>query len=264
MDPICFHLGPRPVYWYGIMVAAAFLACMLHLTWRGKKEGRPAAFVSDLGFWIMVCAILGARAAYVVANWGKFTEAPGEIIRIDKGGLVFYGGFLGAWLATVIFARVRRESLWSLWDFLATTIPLGHAIGRLGCFLNSCCYGAEGRFPWSVFMEGRWRHPVQLYEALFNLALFAFLNWFYPRRRRDGRVAALYLMLYPLGRFCLEFFRGDERLGWLGLNAAQWTSLLLILCGLAFWHWRSRVNKFQTPNSNNRSTALRALSHGNN
>ncbi len=235
MDPVCFHIGPRPIYWYGLMVAAAFLACMAHLALLGKKEERPAAFVSDLGFWIMIGAILGARTAYVLANWAEFAAAPGLIFRVDQGGLIYYGGLIGAALATIAFARLKREPLWPLWDFIATALPLGHAIGRVGCFLNGCCYGALSALPWSVSAGGGLRHPVQLYEALYNLALFALLLRLYPRRPRDGRLAALYLILYPLGRLVLEFFRGDDRLRWLGIPVAQEVSLGLLLAGAALW-----------------------------
>lgn len=236
MNPICFHIGQRPIYWYGVMVAVAFLACLAHLNLAAKKERRPAAFVSDLVFWIMIGAILGARLAYVAANWSEFAAAPGHIFRVDQGGLIYYGGLVGAALATVVFARVKREPLLALWDFIATALPLGHAIGRIGCFLNGCCYGALACWlPWSVNTQDGPRHPVQLYEAAFNLALFAFVNLLYPRRDRDGRVAALYLMLYPLGRFVMEYFRGDDRLRYLGLNVAQEISLALIGGGVALW-----------------------------
>ena len=235
MNPICFYIGHRPIYWYGIMVAIAFLACLAQLNLLGRKEGRSAAFISDLVFWIMIGAILGARLAYVIANWSDFAAAPGLIFRIDQGGLIYYGGLIGAALATIVFARVKREPLWALWDFIATALPLGHAIGRIGCFLNGCCYGALCSLPWSVHAQGGLRHPVQLYEAIFNLALFALMNWLYPRRPRDGRLAALYLILYPLGRFVMEFFRGDARLHWLGFNVAQEISLGLVLCGVALW-----------------------------
>ncbi len=240
MDPVCFHIGPRPIYWYGVMVATAFLACLAHLVLRGRAEGRPAALASDLVFWIMVGAILGARLAYVAANWRDFIAAPGLIFRFDQGGLIYYGGLAGGALASVGFAFAKREPLWPLWDWLATALPLGHALGRVGCFLNGCCYGALTALPWGAVAHGGLRHPVQLYEAFFNLALYAFLNWRYPRRSWDGQISALYLLLYPLGRLVLEYFRGDERLRWAGLNAAQAVSLGLLLCGAAIWLGRSR------------------------
>ncbi len=235
MDPVAFTIGSRPIYWYGVLVATAFIATVAHWNILARKEGRPAGFGSDLGFWIMLSGILGARVAYVLANPALFFPDVLEIIRIDKGGLVFYGGFIGACIALAVFARRHKLGLWSMADFAITGVPLGHAIGRIGCFLNGCCYGSPTSLPWCVEAHDACRHPTQLYEAAFNLAVYGLLLWFYPRRRKDGTVFALYLIAYPLGRFLLEFLRGDERLHWLGFNMAQEISVVLVIAGAALW-----------------------------
>lgn len=235
MSSVCFYILGRPVYWYGLLMAAAFLAGVTHLAVLGRREGRSFSFVSDLCFWVMLSGIAGARAAYVLANPDYFLKAPGLIFRVDQGGLIFYGGFLGAALAAVIYARIKRAPLWPFADFIITTLPLGQALGRIGCFFNGCCYGTASTAPWSVVVAGVARHPTPLYEALFSLAVFSLLLLFYRRNSRPGRVLALYLILYPLGRFWLEFFRGDERLQWLGLNVAQELSLILLATGILLW-----------------------------
>ena len=235
MHSVCFFIFGRPVYWYGIMIAAAFLACITHLSVLGRREGRSYGFVSDLGFWIMVAGVIGARSAYVLANLSYFANEPSQIMRVDQGGLVYYGGFIGAALASIIYARLKRVPLLPFADFVITALPLGQAIGRIGCFLNGCCYGAPGAWPWCVSVAGAERHPVPLYETFFCLALYGILVWYYRRRPRSGRVFALYLILYPLGRFLLEFWRGDERLQWLGMNVAQELSLVLLASGVLIW-----------------------------
>ncbi|MDP2989672.1 MAG: prolipoprotein diacylglyceryl transferase [Kiritimatiellota bacterium] len=235
MDPVCFNIGSRPIYWYGVMIAAAFLAFITHLSMLGRREGRSYAFVSDLGFWVMVAGIIGARIAYVLANLNYFIKDPTLIIRVDQGGLIYYGGFLGAVLAAVIYARVKRAPFRPFADFVITALPLGQAIGRIGCFLNSCCYGTPGTWPWCVVVDGVERHPAPLYETIFCLAVYGILLWYYRQRPRSGRVFALYLILYPLGRFLLEFWRGDERLHWLGMNVAQELSLVLLATGILIW-----------------------------
>jgi len=235
MSPVCFFIFGRPIYWYGIMVAAAFLACITHLSVLGRREGRSYAFVSDLGFWVMVAGIIGARISYVLANLNYFITNPALIIRVDQGGLIYYGGFIGAVLAAVIYARVKRVPFRPFADFIVTALPLGQAIGRIGCFLNGCCYGTPGTWPWCVVMDGVERHPTQLYESFFCLAVYCLLLWYYRQRPRSGRVFALYLILYPLGRFLLEFWRGDERLQWLGMNVAQEISLLILAAGILIW-----------------------------
>jgi phosphatidylglycerol---prolipoprotein diacylglyceryl transferase len=235
MDPVCFHIGQRPIYWYGVLVACAFLAAVAHWNALARREKRPAGFGSELGFWVMLCGIVGARIAYVAANWALFRAEPLEILRIDRGGLVYYGGFLGAAAGLAVLARVRREPVLRLADFAVTGLPLGHALGRIGCFLNSCCYGSPTALPWCVHAHDACRHPTQLYEAALNFALYGLLLRFFLRRTTDGRTLALYLLLYPPARFLVEFLRGDERLRWLGVDVAQLLSLFLLVAGAALW-----------------------------
>ncbi len=250
MHPICFQLGVRPIYWFGVLMALAFMAVITHWNRLALRTDRPRGFGADLGFWLILAGILGARLAHVLANLPEFSAHPLEILRIDHGGLVYYGGFIGGGLAALLFARIRGEPLWALADFTITGIPLGHALGRIGCFLNGCCYGAATNLPWGVHFppshetHGVAVHPTQLYETAFNLALYGLVLWFYLRRRRAGapagRVLALYLLLYPPFRCLVEFLRGDARLPGLGLNVAQDVSLALFAAGVIVWFLRGR------------------------
>ena len=195
------------------------------------------------GFWLMASGIVGSRLAYVAANWSYYRDNPLEIVRIDQGGLIFYGGFLLACAALVIFARRHRVPVWHMADFAIPALAIGHALGRMGCFLNGCCYGrpAGDAFcgiayppicePGKLF-PGVPLYPVQLIESACLLALWLVLVWAYPRRRKDGAVFALYLVLYPPIRFALEYLRGDERQSWLALDVAQVTSIGLFLAGI--------------------------------
>lgn len=236
MDPICFTLFGRSIYWYGILMATAFLAAVAHMSWTGRREGRPPGMASELMVWVMLAGIVGARTAYVLGHLREFIRQPMEIPRVDHGGLVYYGGFVGAILLVWIYSRWRRQGLWQLADWIGGALPLGHAIGRVGCFLNGCCYGKPSTAWWAVFSHDNFRLPIQLIEAAFNLALYGVLLWIRPRRQREGDLFVLYLVLYPIGRFLLEFLRGDERLRWMGMNVAQLFSLLLLI--LAFILWR--------------------------
>lgn len=255
MCPIFLQIGPIKIFWFGVMMALGCFAGLLSWTWLGRREGRDFAFASDLLFWLMIPAIIGARLAYLLANWPYYAAHVGEIWRIDRGGLIYYGGVIAATVAVVVFARVRKQDWRELFDFVATALPLAHAFGRAGCFLNGCCHGIpwDGplavRFPYDSpagqrqFEQGLIHgpsdgtlpvHPVQLYEAAFNLALYAFLVWLYRRRTRAGTTAAAYLILYPIGRFLMEFLRGDERLPFLGVTAAQAVSLGLLAAGVVW------------------------------
>lgn len=237
MHPICFQIGSRPIYWYGVMMAAAFLAAILHWNWLARRSDKPDNYGYDLAFYLMLAGILGARINYVIANFQDFKTEPLSIIRIDQGGLIYYGGFIGAILAAIIFARVKKEHFVQLADFAITAIPLGHALGRIGCFLNGCCYGTEGTTPWCCLLHDTLRHPVQLYETGWNLLVYVTITLFFLRRKLPGTVFALYLILYPCGRFILEYWRGDTRQMLHGLTTAQAFSLILILTGVSLWSW---------------------------
>lgn len=257
IDPVCITVFGRPIYWYGVFMALAFGAGLLHWTLLGRREGRPPGFASDLSFWLIVGGIGGARLAYVLGNWREFADTPGLIFRVDKGGLVFYGGFFGAWLAVWLFARARHAPVLKLFDFTLTALPLGHAFGRIGCFINGCCQGsphvgllsctypAKSAVWWSQMQDGLipanapaslpvW--PVQLFEALGNLILYAVLMAVYRRRPADGSIFVLYFLLYPILRFNLEFLRGDlsDRVVVHGLTSAQWVSAGLFASALVF------------------------------
>ncbi len=256
MHPVCFYIGSRPIYWYGVMMALAFMAGVIHWTRLGRHAGRDSAFASDLALWIMIGGVGGARIAYVAANWPDYAAAPWTVFRVDQGGLIYYGGFFGALAALFLFARIRHERLLGLLDFVATAVPLGHAIGRVGCFLNGCCGGkpvADWLAPGShvgllsalrpLMTFGLPNYPVQLYESAYNLVVYALLRRAYRRPHSGGAITAQYLMWYPAGRFFLEWLRGDGRLRWGPLDAAQYISLALFAGGLLLYRAARRSHE---------------------
>jgi phosphatidylglycerol:prolipoprotein diacylglycerol transferase len=252
MHPLFIEIGPLKIYWFGVMMALGFLSGLGTWVWLGRREGRDFAFCSDLLLWIMVGGIVGARLAYVLANLETFLNDPMAVFFVHQGGLVYYGGFVGGTLGLAAFARRRGVSLTSLMDLVVTAIPLAHALGRVGCFLNGCCHGRLSDVAWAVrypaesipwwqqveeFLVSRGTgralpvHPTQLYEAAFNLALYGILVVLYRRRRFRGQVACWYLLTYPVERFCVEFLRGDARVRLGGLTSAQWVSMGLFILG---------------------------------
>ncbi len=235
VDPVAFNIPwlGHPVYWYGILVALGFVAALTHWSATAQRVGMPKGVASDLAFIVMFGGILGARALYVAADWAYFSANPIEIIRIDRGGLVFYGGFLAAAIAVVVMARIRDIPVLKLGDFTVSALPLGHAFGRIGCLLNGCCYGSTCDLPWAVHTAGAMRHPVQAYEALFNLLLYLVLLRVLLKGGRNGWIIAIYLIGYSAWRFTIEFWRGDDRMpGAFGLDAAQNLSLALFAVGI--------------------------------
>ena len=230
------------MYWYGICAAAGFMASILHWGWLAPRVGRVPGTGSDLALWIMLGGIIGARAAFVVANWGQFQGNLGSIFALHEGGLIYYGGAFGGLLATLAYARVRKEPLWPLGDFVITALPLAHALGRIGCFTRGCCYGALcPPHGWYVELNGETRYPVQLYESAANLILYLLLLLtVFKTRNRPGLTVAAYCVGYGTIRFCTEFFRGDERMSWDRFDVAQWISLSLIATGFIVAALRSR------------------------
>lgn len=258
MQPIFIQFGSLVIRWYGVMMALGFISALGLWTWLGKKSGRSMNYASDLLLWLIISGIIGARLAYIIANLREFIDEPKLIPRIDLGGLIFYGGLLGGIAGLYFFARKKGESFLEVADFTVVAVPLAHAFGRVGCFLNGCCYGKIWYGPWAVMYPSPYPghpggfawfdhlranmiiqsclyslpvHPVQLYEATFNLLIFLILLLGYHRRKIQGSVTYQYLLLYPIARFVLEFFRGDERQKFLSLSIAQWLSIPLFLSG---------------------------------
>ncbi len=258
-DRIALQIGFVTIYWYGLFVAAGFLTALVVMQWRSGKVGIPGAAVSDLTFAAMVGGIVGARCLYVLLNLNDYLRDPVEIIRIDHGGLVFYGGFFGATVAVMYVVRRYRLEVRSVADLFAVGVPLGHAVGRLGCFFNGCCFGRTGGGVFATTYpreSGVWYtqigqgdvtetasaclpvHPTQLYEALLNVAIAFILL----RRHRavPGQVFALYLMMYGGGRFVIEAFRGDYLHRHAGLSVSQIICLVIFPIGVALYRYCGR------------------------
>jgi phosphatidylglycerol---prolipoprotein diacylglyceryl transferase len=246
VHPIALNLGPLSIHWYGVMVAVAFLVGLWTASRRGLREGIAAERIIDLGPWLIIGAIIGARGLYVVSYWREFFAGKpmAEIFMVWKGGLVYYGGFIGAALACILYTRLKKLPLWKVADVLAPSIALGSVFGRIGCLLNGCCYGRACNLPWAIrFPAGNPLnpptypvHPTEVYDSLLNLGLYALLAWLYRRKKFDGQVFGVYLVGYAVLRSFVEMFRGDypEYQHYLGgwATPAHLVSILILAAGL--------------------------------
>jgi phosphatidylglycerol---prolipoprotein diacylglyceryl transferase len=244
VHPIALQLGSFTVHWYGVMIALAFLAGLWTATRRARRTNTPGEKIADVTFWLMAGAIAGARAAYVATYWKtEFAHQPlAEIFMIQHGGLVYYGGFIGATLAGSIYVCWKRLPLWKVTDVLAPSIALGSIFGRIGCLLNGCCYGRACNLPWAIrFPEDNPLHPptfpvhpTEIYDALLNLALYLGLAWLFRRKKFDGQVFATYFIGYAACRFIVEYFRGDYPPDHIhgGLTPGQLVSIPIFIVGL--------------------------------
>ncbi len=250
MHPIAFNLGPLTVHWFGICIALAFLAGMWTASRRASLAGIPAETVTDLIVpWLLVGGILGARAMFVTTYWGEdFAGKPfTEVFMIQRGGLVFYGGLIGASLAALIFAWIKKLPLWKLADILAPSIALGSVFGRIGCLMNGCCYGRACGLQWAIPHPANQSpiHPTQIYDSLLNLAIYLGLAWLFRRRKFDGHVFTVFLMCYAITRSTVELFRGDYSDAHLhsGLTPAHLLSFGIFVAGAALFVVLSKREK---------------------
>lgn len=251
MHKIALQLGNFSVHWYGVLVAVGFLAGLWTASRRGLRDGINPESVMDIGPIILLGAMVGARTLYVISYWKeRFADQPfPEIFMIQHGGLVFYGGLIGASLTFIGYTYWKNLPLWKYADVFAPSIALGHFFGRLGCLMNGCCYGVPTSLPWGIeYPVGHETHPVgqlatavhptQVYESALNLALYFSLAWLYRRKKFPGHVFATYLVCYAVIRSFVEMFRGDYPVHYLGgiATPAHLVSVGILAAGLLlFW-----------------------------
>jgi phosphatidylglycerol:prolipoprotein diacylglycerol transferase len=250
VHPIAFNLGSRPVHWYGVMMALAFLAGLWTATLRARRVNIAGEIISDTTLWLMLGSIVGARFVYVTTYWKtNFAGQPfAEVFMIQHGGLVYYGGLIGATVAGIIYFRWKKLPLWKMTDVFAPSVALGSVFGRIGCLLNGCCYGRACDLPWAIHFpadhetHGAAVHPTEIYDALLNLILYIFLAWLFRRKKFDGQIFAAYLIIYAVFRSIAESFRGDYPADHVhaGLTSAQLVSLPIFVAGLALMFFLSR------------------------
>lgn len=234
MYPILIKIGPLSIYSYGLMVALGFLACIYLAQREARMLSFDPALLMDMSPFVLLGAVAGARAFFVMSQWQYYKAHLLEVPQVWHGGLVIYGGSLGALLMGWLWCRKKKAPLLTILDALSPYLPLGEALGRIGCFLNGCCYGALSSVPWAVtfpHLEGP-RHPTQLYFFLNGLVLGGILMLLRPRRRYPGHLILYYFLLYPSARFFLEFFRGDIGTRYFGLGLAQVMSLVMAFIAL--------------------------------
>ena len=219
MHPILFRIGPFTLHTYGVFMAVAFLSGIGLSMREARRVGENPNKVLDLCFYVVIAAIVGARILYVLVTWPVFRDDPLEVFRIWHGGLVFYGGFIGAVVVALWYIRRQGLPLLKTLDIFAPSIAFGQFVARIGCFSAGCCYGKICDLPWAVTFthpeslapKGVPLHPTQLYISLNNLLIFLVLTGIKRIKNYEGQVFCIYVLLYGVTRYILEYFRGDER-----------------------------------------------------
>jgi len=238
LKSILCHMGPLPIRSFGVMVALAFLVGILIGRRRAAKAGLNPDLIIDLAFFVMLTSIAGARAAFVFVHWDLFRADPGGILRIWDGGLAQYGGVVVGVVVGLLFFARRGVDPWKGADIVAPSLAAGVAIGRIGCFLNGCCFGRPFDGAWGVVMNapsaaayefpGVRLHPTQIYESLAALAIFFILLRVERRKPYDGFLLWLFVILLSTYRFFIDPLRAYDSASivWTGGRVAVTTNQL--------------------------------------
>jgi phosphatidylglycerol:prolipoprotein diacylglycerol transferase len=241
MHPILFQIGEWPVYSYGVLLAVAYLVALQLAVVRARHRGLDGTKVMDLGIYLIIAALVGAKLMLIVVDFDYFRSQPRELLSLVRAGGVFYGGLLAALGVAILLVRRYQLRLWTTADLFAPGIALGHVVGRLGCLMAGCCYGTPTSMPWGITFTnplaasnvgtplGIPLHPTQLYDAGAELLILVVLLATERRGKPfEGRTFWLYMLLYAISRFIVEFYRGDDRGTIMGVSTSQFVSLLIV------------------------------------
>lgn len=240
MDPIAFNIFGFSIRWYGLLIAFGMLCGTLVALRECKKSGFDEEYIIDIVLYCIPAAVIGARLYYVLFEIKYYINAPVEIFAIRNGGLAIHGGIIASVIAAYIYTRAKKISFLKVADICAPGIILGQAIGRWGNFFNQEAFGGAvssefiSHFPVFIqngmFIEGVYHHPTFLYESLWDFGVFIVLMILTRRKRQNGFIFFVYMILYSAGRFFIEGLRTDS-LMLSSLRIAQVVSIILIIIG---------------------------------
>jgi phosphatidylglycerol---prolipoprotein diacylglyceryl transferase len=254
--PQLFHIGSFYMPTYGLLVATGVLLGLWISARNSEKQGIDPEHAWNLGIYVVLAGIIGAKVLYVINEWDEYSGHWGEIFSWNtfRAGGVFSGGLVAGLAVAVWYVRKYKMPALATCDAFAPGLALGHAIGRLGCFAAGCCFGKETHHWWGVTFTNELAHtisgtplnvslqPTQLFEAAVELANFFVLTWMLKRRKFDGQVFGAFMILYGTARFFLEFLRGDPGRGEVipgVLSGTQLISICLVIGGGILWWLKS-------------------------
>jgi phosphatidylglycerol---prolipoprotein diacylglyceryl transferase len=250
LDPIALSLGPIQIHWYGVIIGAAIALGLYLIVRESDKRGLDKDLFIDLLLWAIPIAILSARAYYVIFEWDYYSQNPGQIIAIWKGGLAIHGALIGSVITAYVFTKKRKVSFWQVVDIAAPSLILGQAIGRWGNFMNQEAHGGEVTRAYlenlllpewiinQMYINGVYYQPTFLYESLWNLLGFILLLVLRKVNLRRGEIFLTYLIWYSIGRFFVEGLRTDSLMLTESIRMAQMISVVLIVGAVAVLIYR--------------------------
>lgn len=242
---------------YGVLMATAVVLAWSWFVRNATKDGIDREVASSVVFWSVIGGLIGGKLGLVLVEWRRFWEAPQLLLGADfiTAAGVIWTGVLGGTLTMIWVSRRAGLPVATVLDAAAPALPLAQLIGRFGCLLAGCCYGAPTTLPWGIAYhnaEGHARtgvpldlplHPAPIYESLYcALVVLPVVLWVRARRKQQGEAILAYLIVYGLGRSVIETTRGDLVRGVdsLGLSTSQWISAVMVITAAALWWWRRR------------------------
>ena len=255
MYPRLFQLGHFSLPTYGVLVATGVIVGLFIAAYLSKCQGQDPENAWNLGIYMVLAGIVGAKLLMIVDDLGYYTHHPAEMFSLSvlQAGGVFYGGVIGAVVVAVWYVRSHHMPVLRTTDAFAPGLALGHSIGRLGCFAAGCCWGKPTAHWWGVTfhspLAAAWvgtplniaLQPTQLFESAIELANFFFLLWLFKRKQFEGQILGAYLFIYGIARFFLEFIRNDPDRGSMfggAMSGVQFIAILMVIAGGLLWVWR--------------------------
>ena len=244
MRPILFEIFGLKLYGYGLMIAIGIICAVLLFTKRAKNKNYNEEHIFNMTIIAIVCGILGGKILYIITDFQYILENPMLIIKDFGVGFVIYGAITGGVLAVYLYSRSKKWNTLEVFDLAIPGLALAQGFGRIGCFLAGCCYGAETDLPIGIAFpkdslapSGISLYPTQVMSSVFDFALAIFLLWYSKRCKKNGRVFAMYLILYSIGRFLVEFLRNDPR-GRVGiLSTSQFIAIFTLILGVVIYNF---------------------------
>ena len=233
-------IGPFTIYGYGLMIAIGIVAGCLTAEYRARKQGLDSEQIFPMILWCLVGGFLCAKLLFWITEWKSIAQDPGFMMETLSSGFVVFGGIIGGILTGFLYCRIKGLIFFKYADVILPSVALAQGFGRIGCFLAGCCYGKETESVFSVIFQNSEyapNHvaliPTQLYSSGLDFLHFLLLLLIARNKKADGQVTACYLIFYSVGRFVIEFFRGDIIRGSVGiLSTSQFISIFTGIAGI--------------------------------
>lgn len=235
-----FSIGPVTIYGYGLMIGIGVLAALVYAAWQAKSKKLSTDVVASLGLYCVILGFAGAKLLYILTDFASFLNDP--IGQLSGQGFVVYGGVIAGAVTAYVYCRIKKVDFWRYFDLILPGVALAQGFGRIGCLLAGCCYGVETDGMLYIVFHGSsfapndvHLFPTQIISSIGMFLIFIFLHFYSKKAKNVGNVGAMYMIMYSIGRFAIEFFRNDFR-GEIGVfSTSQFISIFILILGISIF-----------------------------